>query len=370
MKILLVSPFTSDSGSAIRFWNIAKQFKERGFDVVYIDRHQLGKKPLYQIEGVTYSYSPVFKPFVLDLFVSTIFNLFMLFKHLNCTIFYALKPAPNNCIAALAAKFLGKKILLDIDDLDYEYLHPGLKKSLSRFFFRFFPKYFPLITCHTPNLLAYCKNELRIADNHLYYLAQGVSREFLKLDLSKKPLVQRKSIVYVATLGITSDFDDLFPMLARICERHKDATISVIGDGVRLPAFKAAAKTLDLSKQMTFLGRIPHAELPEVMARHGIGLNYMRPSFGNNCRAILKLREYLACGLQVVCNNTGDAGLFSAFAFVEPDIVAMEKRLQDLLDNVPIVNSKGRAFIESHFSWNSILTDFLRTHGNFFTIRT
>lgn len=370
MKILLVSPFTSASGSAIRFWNIAQQFKERGFEVVYIDRHRLGQKPLYHTEGVTYSFSPVLKPFVIDFMISTIFNVFMFLRHINCTIFYALKPAPNNCLAALLAKLLGKKILLDIDDLDYEYIPPGIKKSLSRFFFRFFPKHFPLITCHTPNLLAYCKNELRIPENRLYYLAQGVSREFLKIDLSKKPPVMRKTMVYVATLGITSDFDDLFPMLARLCESHKDAAITVIGDGVRLPAFKARAEKLGLSGQFSFLGRIPHAELPAVMARHSIGLNYMRPSFVNNCRAILKLREYLACGLQVVCNNTGDAGLFNKVAFVEADIVSMENRLNRLLAKVPAVNNEGRLFIETQFSWSAILTDFIRTHSDLFTLRT
>ncbi len=37
-KFLLVSPFTSVSGSAVRFWNIAQNLQNRGYDVVYVER--------------------------------------------------------------------------------------------------------------------------------------------------------------------------------------------------------------------------------------------------------------------------------------------------------------------------------------------
>lgn len=366
MKILLVSPFTSASGSAIRFWNIAQQFRERGWDVIYIDRLERGNRPLYQTDGISYRPSRSIKPLVLDIIYSAVYNIVMLFRNLDAAVFYALKPAPNNCCAAVIAKLLGKKVLLDIDDLDYEYLAPGLKRGVSRFFFRLFPKFFPLVTCHTPNLLAYCKNDLRLPDKRLYYLAQGVSREFLRISVSEKPAPPQKSILYVATLGITSDFDDLLPALARVCAVHRDAKISVIGDGVRRPSFEASAAKLGLSEQIAFLGRVPHAELPDIMARHNIGLNYMRPSFVNNCRAILKIREYLACRLQVVCNNAGDAELFSKFAFVEPDIDRMEKRLLDLLEKGAPINHAGRTFIEESFSWKSIMSEFIGSYGNIF----
>jgi glycosyltransferase involved in cell wall biosynthesis len=370
MKILLVSPFTSASGSAIRFWNIAQQFKDQGFDVVYIDRNLRGQKPLYRIDGIRYSPSPVLKPLILDILVSALYNLFMLFRHLDCSVFYALKPAPNNCFAALIAKLIGKRVLLDIDDLDYEYFNPGLKRSFSRLFFIFFPKFFPLITCHTPNLLAYCKNTLHLPEQRLYYLAQGVSQEFLKISVSARPLAPQKAILYVATLGITSDFGDILPMLAQVCATHKDATISVIGEGVRRSTFEETASKLNLSAQMSFLGRIPHADLPAIMARHSIGINYMRPSFVNNCRAILKIREYLACGLQVVCNNIGDAELFKDYAFVEPDIISLKNRLNDLLEKSSMINYAGRAFIEESFSWKSIMAAFINTYGNVFKAGT
>ena len=362
MKILLASPFTSTSGSAIRFWNIARQLRKRSFDVVYTDRNSSGAGPLYQVDGIVYYPSRTFSPLFLDILFSTIFTMVLLLRNLDCRIFYALKPAPNNCCAALIARLLGKKIILDIDDLDYEYLEPGLKRKISKFFFRFFPRFFPIVTCHTPALIKYCKDRLKIPASRLYYLAQGVSDEFLHVHDGEEPSREPRasSIIYVATLGITSDFDDLLPMLARVLAGCETATVTVVGDGVRRSLFEAKAREMGLAVRMIFSGRIPHAELPRLMARHYIGLNYMRKSFVNDCRAILKIREYLACGLQVVCNDCGDAGLFSKYAFIEQDLPHMEQRLAVLLSNLCDRNTGGRRFVEEGYSWDSIFAEFMQ----------
>jgi glycosyltransferase involved in cell wall biosynthesis len=362
MKILLASPFTSTSGSAIRFWNIAAQLRAQGFTVVYTDRSKRGAEPLYRVDGIVYSPSRTFSPLVLDILFSTVYTIALLLRHLDCRIFYALKPAPNNCCAALIARLLGKKIILDIDDLDYEYIRPGMKRTISGFFFRFFPRFFPVITCHTPALMSYCKDRLKIPDRRLYYLAQGVSDEFLRTVAPEVPEGEpaARSIMYVATLGITSDFDDLLPMLARVFAGCKSATMTVVGDGARRSRFEARAGELGLSGRLVFTGRIAHADLPALMARHRIGLNYMRQSVVNDCRAILKIREYLACGLEVVCNDAGDAGLFSDHAYVERDIAAMERRLAGLLSNAGERNVSGRRFVEEHYSWQLIVDEFIR----------
>ncbi len=357
------------SGSAIRFWNIAAQFRVHGFEVVYTDRNARVTGPLYQVDGIDYRPGRTFSPLVMDILFSMIFTVILLLRNRDCRVFYALKPAPNNCCAALLARLFGRKIMLDIDDLDYEYLKPGAKRTIAEFFFRFFPRFFPVITCHTPALMNYCKDRLKIPESRLYYLAQGVSDEFLGVHTGAG--VSREggapSIIYVATLGITSDFDDLLPMLARVLAGSEATTMTVVGDGVRRSQFEAKVRELGLSRRILFTGRIQHADLPALLTRHHIGLNYMRKTFVNDCRAILKIREYLACGLRVVCNDCGDAGLFSNHAFVEPDLDHMERRLAALLSEPWKENIRGRRFIEERFSWNTIVADFLRDlHRNKF----
>lgn len=363
MKILLVSPFTSQSGSAIRFWNIAIGLRAAGLDVVYSDRAGRGSAPLYRKAGITYCPSPRVPSLVLDILVSTVYSIVLLLRNLDASLYYALKPAPNNCCAALLARFLGKKIILDIDDLDYEYLRPGLKRSLSKFSFALFPRFFPLITCHTPNLRSYCTHSLGISEDRLYFLAQGVSQEFLQMRVPQSGAAPEKSILYVATLGITSDFGDLLPALKSVAASHPDARTTVVGDGIRRKEFEGQARAFGLQEKVVFTGLIPHERLPALMARHRIGLNYMRSTFVNNCRAILKIREYLACGLQVVCNRSGDADLFSEFIFVEPDLDGIERRLKSLLSSAPEAKAGGRRFIEREYSWESI-TSGLVAHLN------
>jgi glycosyltransferase involved in cell wall biosynthesis len=359
-KLLLVSPFTSQSGSVIRFWNIALRFKARGYTVVYIDRGSRSGRHLYKVDGIVYRPGRTVSPLFLDILFSTLYNLFMLLRHFDCSLYYALKPAPNNCIPALVAKLLGKKVLLDIDDLDYAYLPHGPKQTISRLFFRLFPRFFPLVTCHTPRLLAYCRENLHIPEQRLHFLGQGVSAEFLRIKGNDRPPL-KKSILYVATLGITSDFEDLIPMLDRIRSAHTDATITVAGDGIRRAAFEKTIQDRGMNGTVTFIGQVDHDKLPEIMTAHYIGINYMRPGLVNDCRAILKIREYLACGLQVVCNESGDADLFREVAFVEKDIGDMERRLVDLLSRPGERNRAGRNFIENHFSWDAIVDDFSRT---------
>lgn len=358
MKFLLISPFTSTSGSAIRFWNIASQLRNHGYKVVYVERAPKDSPPPV-FEGISYYSSPKLNNLYIDIIVSLFFNLFIFFRHLDCSVYYALKPAPNNCLPALLAKLMGKRIFLDIDDLDYGYFDEGAKRTISRFFFDFFPRFFECVTCHTENLSKYIIENLKISEKRVFFLTQGVSDPFLSFTLDKSAQRKKKSIVYMATLGITSNFQSVIPLYKNICEAHPDASITVIGDGVRRLFFENEITRLGLNKNVSFTGRVNHKDIPGIMAQSQIGLNYMEHSFTNNCRAILKLREYLAVGLHVVCNDSGDSSIFKEFVYIEKDISGIEKRLISLLSEELSVNSKGSEFIGTCFNWEIIVNEFL-----------
>jgi glycosyltransferase involved in cell wall biosynthesis len=360
MKFLLVSPFTSTSGSAIRFWNIAVQLHRRGHQVVYVERSRPGEKPFMQDPGVRYHSCRTHGNLYVDILLSTVFNTAILLGNLDSAIYYALKPAPNNCFPALLAKILGKRLLLDIDDLDYGYFGPGVRRTVSRFFFHFFPRFFETVTCHTQKLLEYIVDEIRIPRNRVYYLAQGVSEEFAGLDIYNASQRIPRSVIYVATLGISSDFGDMVPALHAICRRHPDVRITVVGDGVRRAEFERLVQASDMKKSVVFTGRVEHKDLPGLMLRHWVGLNYMRPSLTNECRAILKLREYLACGLHVVCNAIGDAPLFAEHICVAGDVEALGERAGETLAQDLRPNSEGKRFVLENLQWTPIVAALLQ----------
>jgi glycosyltransferase involved in cell wall biosynthesis len=362
MKILLVSPFSSVSGSAIRFWNIARQFAGRGYTVIYSERSPKGA-PAPLLPGISYKSTRVLPNLYLDILVSTISNLLLLLTNLDCSVYYALKPAPNNCIPALIAGILGKRIFLDIDDLDFAYFGPGLKRALSRFFFFLFPRFFPVVTCHTGMLKRFITADMRIPSSRVYFLQQGISDQFLQNEPT--PFSQRipKSVLYMATLGITSDFEDLAPALKEICSRHSDALVHVVGDGVRRGAFEAKTAEAGIAGNVKFLGRIAHEQVPAIVGQNWIGINYMRPSLTNDCRAILKIREYLAMGLHIVCNDVGDAREFRPYVHIEKDCLDIGRRVCALLDTPIEMNVAGREFVRLSLRWEIIMRDFFSAHN-------
>jgi glycosyltransferase involved in cell wall biosynthesis len=254
----------------------------------------------------------------------------------------------------------GKKILLDIDDLDYAYWRPSLKRSFAKWYFDAFTKIFPLVTYHTPNLKKYIVDTIGVPESKTYYLAQGVSDNFLSVDTLSTRIP--KSIIYVATLGITSEFDKLIPMLATVCKENPDTRISIVGDGVRRHEFELLVKKFAIDKNVNFEGVIPHKELPSYICQYQIGLNYMERSEVNDCRAILKLREYCACGLQIVCNISGDSELFREFIYEEKGIDDIGNRINNLISTHVSRNDKGHLFVIENYSWKIIITDFLNFH--------
>lgn len=354
----MISPFTNASGSAIRFWNMALELERHGFDVVYIDRKITGGTALFVSKKIKYYSCPGTSSQFLDIVFSTVFNFLIFVRHINCSIFYLLKPAPNNGFSAILAQLLGKKVLLDIDDLDYAYLSPGLKYNLYKLCFDKLARMFPLVTFHTPNLKKYIIETLKVDAMKTYYLAQGVTESFLAINIQKIKKIP-KSLLYVATLGITSDFEDCIPMLFEICKIVPDVKIHIVGDGERKRFFEKEIKNAGFEKQIIFTGRKKHNELPAFVAQHQIGINYMRTTPVNSCRAILKIREYIACGLQVVCNDTGDAELFKDVIFIENDIGHMQKRITSLLNSPFQRNMQGMELMRNEYCWKDIMSKFV-----------
>lgn len=357
MKVLLISPFTSASGSAIRFWNIAIELHKKGYKVIYVDRKAPGISQLYCSKDIEYHSCKSTGMLFIDIVISLLFNFYVLLKNLDCQIFYALKPAPNNCIPALLAKFLKKKIFLDVDDLDYAYFI-GWKSRLFKLMFNFFANRFPVVTFHTPNLQKYLQEEVSVPQNRLYYLAQGVSDNFLQFNYDDSQTIC-KSVVYVATLGITSDFGDLIDGLVSLCRKYPGMLIDIVGEGCRKKDFKIRVDSLGAADQIRFTGKIDHDKLPGFIAMHQIGINYMRPLEVNYCRAILKIREYLAAGLHVVCNNVGDVELFKDHIYIEPDIDGMVSKLDKLLSLPVKKNIEGQKYICQQYDWEKIVSEFI-----------
>ena len=143
MKILLVSPLKSTAGSRSSFLEYCPaNSRKKGHTIVYVERKANGMAPQFSDPHIRYYSSRTYSNLYVDLLMSALYNLFILLRHSNCSVYYALKPAPNNGLPALVAKCMGKWIMLDIDDLDYGYFDKRASADDVVFVFQAFTPFF------------------------------------------------------------------------------------------------------------------------------------------------------------------------------------------------------------------------------------
>jgi hypothetical protein len=136
VKILMLNALTERSGSGVRFWSICQELALRGYSLFFLER-SIGKNGRRGKSELKYRSTVDTGTLWVDILRATLLNLYQGFVFRPHWIF-ALKPMPNTCLPALFLKYIFKgKIILDIDDLDFEY-YPIIRHR--RFGFRILPK--------------------------------------------------------------------------------------------------------------------------------------------------------------------------------------------------------------------------------------
>jgi glycosyltransferase involved in cell wall biosynthesis len=366
MKILMLNALTEQSGSGVRFWSIAKELARQGHSLCFLER-SISKNGRMRNDGIRYRSSLDTGIQWLDILRATWLNLFHGLRFRPHWVF-VLKPMPNTCLPALLSKWLFKhKIALDIDDLDFDYYLHGPRRQLIRFFFRFFPPYFDLITTHNEYLRNFIIDDLGISAEKIYFLPQGIETEkFLQARPNQRYQEKwgiepdDKVVVYSASLGITSDFEQVLPMLKDFVGKCENVKILVIGDGSRKPYFVNRVEAYGLQESIIFTGYLPHADMPMVLKLAKVGINYMAPTRANQSRASIKVREYLAAGLNVVCNPVGDAATFKDYVTLCNRIEEFPGAIRKALEEKnPESALEAQRFVERNFSWPHLVEDLL-----------
>ena len=366
MKILMLNALTERSGSGVRFWSISKELARQGYSLFFlersIDKNGRSGKSDFQYRSIVDT-----GMLWVDILRATLLNLHQGFLFRPHWVF-ALKPMPNTCLPALFLKYIFKgKIIVDIDDLDFEYYPRGPRRHLVRFFLKVFPRYFDVITTHNNHLRNFLIDELGISSERVYFLPQGIETEqFVSADPDQRYQTKWKLnsddnvVVYSASLGITSDFQYILPMLVDLLSRRDDVKVLVIGDGVRRQYFIKEVEAYGLQERMIFAGYIPHADMPGVLKLAKVGINYLAPTRANQCRASIKVREYLAAGLKVVCNPVGDAETFKDYVTLCPRIEEFPAAIIRALGEKNPENAReAQKFVERNFSWPHLVEDLL-----------
>ncbi|NDJ76228.1 MAG: glycosyltransferase family 4 protein [Chloroflexi bacterium] len=172
------------------------------------------------------------------------------------------------------------------------------------------------------------------------------------------------TLLYVGTLDRRWGVD--LPILAMplVLERLPEARLLIAGSGPAESELRALAAKQNVDHAVSFLGFVPYPELPDVMSRAEIGLATSRADIFRQYASPLKLVEYMAAGLPVICSGGGEAemmidesqaGITIPFA---PEDFA-EATCQLLTDRAKLA-ARRQAAIEyaRSRSWEKLLQDF------------
>jgi glycosyltransferase involved in cell wall biosynthesis len=350
----------------VRFWSIAREFARLGHSVFFLER-TIKKTGRANGSGIGY-YSTVDTGLLwLDILRATLFNI-RYGLPLRPHFVFVLKPFPNTCIPALLLKHVfGCKVILDVDDLDFAYYPNGLMQGLVRICFKVFPPRFDFVTTHNLLLQSILVHDVNIVASKIVFLPQGIDTEqFAHAEPNRSyqekwRLNQRDSVlIYCASLGITSDFEILLPALIEFLGGCDDAQVLVVGDGIKKQHFIGQVAAHGLQERVIFTGYVPHSDMPGVLKLAKVGLNYMAPTLANQCRASIKIREYLAAGLQVVSNPVGETEVFKDYVTLCPRIEDFPKAMKMVLQEGSVARIENvRKFLGGNFSWPLLVEEFL-----------
>ena len=369
MNVLMISPLTPESGSAIQFWSMCRELGKLGHNVYFLER-ALFRNQKKTSRNVRYFRTIDVFPFLpLNILLSLIFNV-VVSIFIKADIVFVLKPLPNSCIPAIMKKLFGAKIILDIDDLDYEFYKNNILKKIMFLFFEVFPRFFDGITFCSRKLMNYTKDEVKLCKKDIIFRPQGIDYASFQDIEYKKELEEQlglgrcNTLVYLASLGITTALTVVLEVFKNICQKRKGVKMLVIGGGNNLNSFIKKSKEIGIEDKVVFTGFVEHNMVPFYLKLGDIAINYMELSEANMYRVPIKSREYLALGMPVVSNIAGDDLDIAKYLYLCKDAKDFEVTIIDILDGYGDErNLAGKQFVKENYNWSNIVED-LTSHFN------
>lgn len=351
-RILFVSCGGRDTGSFLRTWYIARALARLGCSVDFLTPVGSRRDRLdFALTSITYAVeASLAKPWDF-LFVN--------------------KPYPNAIVPSSISRLMGRPVILDIDDADDSY-HSGAMGRLISLLQEPMPRLADAVTTHNPWLAARISGRYGIPEDLIWTLEQGVDTELMDT-LREGPLSMRaryglersEVVLYTGHMNVASELPQIFGIFADIARRRPRAMLLAAGGGPMEGEFRALASTMGLGDRVVFTGYFGRESLGDLNAAADLCLVYYPPTEANLCRVSMKLREHLAAGRQVVCNDLGDMKRFAGFCHQTgegPDALAdlaCEVLAGMGSGRIPRHNSLAASFVRERFSWSSIAGRFL-----------
>lgn len=208
----------------------------------------------------------------------------------------------------------------------------------------------------TPGLAEWCRNEAKHSRVHV--IANAANTELFHPSASASVPLPEKYVVFFGALAPWQGIDTMLKAMEE-SEWPAEVKLVIVGDGVEKRAVLPAAQ----GGRVVYLGVLPYAQVPGVVARSIAGLSPQIAAGGRSDIGLspLKVFETLACGVPVIVTDfPGQADLVRSARcgiVIPPDNPRALAEAVAYLYHHPeervAMGKRGREVVEREHSWDS-----------------
>jgi glycosyltransferase involved in cell wall biosynthesis len=366
VKILIINSLQYRSSAAMRGFNIAKELSNLGHRVSYIEP-TLSQDQRENIGLVNLIKTRYRDPLPVGLGLSFLGNCYRSLSE-KPNVVIALKVLPTSCFPALLNRTVcGSKIILDIDDMEFLYRNNSTLSWIESIHDRAMPRLFDKVSVHCQALHEFARNSIGLKEEDVLWLHQGIEYDKFQ-GVERDPSLQQKYglegfkvIFYSAHLGVATSLAPVLQMMKLLINKRQDFKLLIAGGGSLKNHYIALAKQLGIADHVCFTGYVHPKDLQKYMVLGDVAINYLEEKEVNKYRALIKIREYLACGVPVVANLVADTALFSKYiySYKTEDLNEFASQICAATDDPDLEKTAlGKEHVRQNFDWPKVVQKF------------
>jgi len=378
-----------------RVWKEACALQQHGYQVTVLCPKGKGYEKGYELlEGVHIYRHPMPKEgntpfgylweFSWALFWEFLYS-WWIFLRRGFQVLQGCNPPDDIFLVALPFKLFGVKYIFDHHDANPElYLSKYEKKGLlykaqvllEKWTYRFADVV--IATNESYRTLAVTRGGL--APEDVFVVRNGPDLEKFKPVPPKPELKYGKPYLvgYVGTMSIQEGLDLLLDSAQLMkSSGRRDVHFTCVGGGPGLAGLRQMVKDKALEDTVTFTGRVPEAQLLDVLCTADVCVNPDKPCPMNNISTMIKIMEYMALGKPIVQFDMKEgrfsAGEASLYSDNDNQVEDFTKKILWLLerpDEGARMGAFGRQRVETVLAWQYSVDHLLKAYERAFEKRT
>lgn len=291
-------------------------------------------------------------------------------------------PPDDIFLVALPFKLLGVKYIFDHHDVNPELY---LSKYERRDFLYRMQVWLERATFRCSDVVISTNNSYRqvaitrggVLSDSIFVVRNGVDLKKFK-PVAPNPSLKRGRrflVGYVGNMSTQEGLDILIDVALRLKNMgRRDVQFTCVGGGPALPDLQNLVQAKDVGDIVTFTGRIPDAELIEILSTADVCVNPDKPCAMNSMSTMIKIMEYMALGKPIV-QFEGTEGRFSAqeaslYSNGSDHVADLAEKILWLLDHPEErrrMGEFGRRRIEKELAWEYSVENLLAAYEKAFS---